>query len=384
MGYQASTCHSFHCQKQMSINWKKSAKRLIVGEMRKLSVKNIFSMKSSVDIDFIATQIAQKQNVKKAEKCKEKEYKQTIESFLDKLAVLDEQRQNFKKTKAFEIGLHQKKSKIEERDTWFLNNPSLIGQDQPPRINDFQYIPSCSLQKFDGEDLGKMQRIKMQQKEIGIWSEQIIKKKNEKKQNETKEIAQYVERRDDYLNYLDNVQKQKNECKQLDRMQIANSNIVQKQENKNKKMKNKAMESKESESEILRMSKSTFLNESWSSTLRNDEKHRFIPYNFKGFSQNQRQTFLNKQSEQIQQNLDNAMSEKMKNEEFNQEQQGYSRSMLLKLRNAQRFKEEQKKKLAQIHIAQIEETKNKKNETNKLYQNAATPAYFQQFQTSTR
>merc|ERR1712228_273754 len=112
MGYQASTCHSFHCQKQMSINWKKSAKRLIVGEMRKLSVKNIFSMKSSVDIDFIATQIAQKQNVKKAEKCKEKEYKQTIESFLDKLAVLDEQRQNFKKQKHLRLVCIKKRVKL--------------------------------------------------------------------------------------------------------------------------------------------------------------------------------------------------------------------------------------------------------------------------------
>ena len=337
-----------------------------------------------VDVDFIQTQIAEKENKKRAEKSKDRAHKQVIESFMDRLADLNENRQKFAKQKAFEVGEHQRKSLVAERDTFYLSDPSMIKQDQPPRIDDTQYIPSCSLQKFDGEDLGKMQRIKKQQKEIEIWSKQMIEEKMKNEQNEKEAVAKYVEQRDEYLNYLEEVQAQKKQFLKAETAQIAQSNIAQKQTNENEQRKQKQMESIASESEITQMKESTFLNESWSSTLRNGDKNRFIPYNFKGFSQNQRQQILNEQSEQIQQHLDNAQHQKQKDEEFNNEQQNYSRSALLKLRNAQRFKEEQKMKLAQAHAAQIEEMKIGTNETNKLYQNAATPAYFQQFQTSTR
>ena len=310
-----------------------------------------------VDVDFIQTQIAEKENKKRAEKSKDRAHKQVIESFMDRLADLNENRQKFAKQKAFEVGEHQRKSLVAERDTFYLSDPSMIKHDKPPRINDTQYIPSCSLQKFDGEDLGKMKRIKKQQKEIEIWSKQMIDQKKKNEQNEKEAIATYVEKRDEYLNYLEAVQAQKNQFLKAETAQIAQSNIAQKQKNENEQRRQKKMESIASESEITQMKDSPFLNESWSSTLRDGDKNRFIPYNFKGFSQNQRQQILNEQSEQIQHHLDYAQHQKQKDEEFNKEQQNYSRAALLKLRIAQRFKEEQKMKLAQAHEAQIEETK---------------------------
>merc|ERR1712129_587653 len=122
----------------------------------------------------------------------------------------------------------------------------------------------------------------------------------------------------------------------------------------------------------------------FSSTLRDGDKDHFIPYNFKGFSTEQRQKFLDEQSNQIQAKENEAEDQKQKEDEFSAQQQYYGRTSLLQLRNAQRFKAEQKMKLAQMHKARIEEAKIKKDETNKAYQNAATPAYFRQFQTSTR
>merc|ERR1712025_1296590 len=120
-------------------------------------------------------------------------------------------------------------------------------------------------------------------------------------------------------------------------IQCSNANLVQRAEKMSREEDAKQVASSKAEKEVTQMLKSQFLNETWDSTVRQGQENRFIPYNFKGFSQEQKQAILNKQSEQIESHLESAKEAKKEEAEYHREQQEYGRKALLQLRNAQRL-----------------------------------------------
>ena len=337
-----------------------------------------------IDIDYIKKQIEEKQKRKNAEKETDKQYRNKIESFVDKLTILDENRNKYYKRKTVECGEHQRNSKIQNTDTWYLNDPKRISNDIPPRINDEQRITSCSLQKFDGEDLGINKRKKSQQTEIQKWCDMIIDEKNKHKQRQEQLIKEYVKERDEYMDYLELVEKKKIDQNKRKSIETAKFNILSKEEKLNKRQSDINEQERQSQNEINNMMESKFLNESWSSTLRDDNKNRFIPYNFKGFSQSQKQDILNQQMSQIEDNENRNKYLRDKECEYYDEQKEYQRKTLIQLRNAERLKKQKNRDLYNVHENQIRETKTKIDEINQIYANKVTPDYFNQFQTSTR
>jgi len=337
-----------------------------------------------VDSDFIAQQIADKQKVKAAEKEEDKKYRQTVESFVDKLAVLDADRNQYHKSKAFEVGQFQKNSSVKDCDTWPLNDPDRIKNDVPPRTEDTQDIPSCALQKFDGEDLSKNDRIKRQQSELKQWCDSIVAEKQRNIAAEKKEIMDYVQQRDQCLDRVGDVEASKRTQEKLHSVQCANSNLVQRAEKVSREEAAQNVEAEKAQKEVAQMLESQFLNETWNSTLRSGQENRFIPYNFKGFSQEQKQAILNTQSEQIKQREEVVKGQEKREEDYHREQQEYGRKALLQLRNAQRLKTQRKSELADTHKTQIVETQDKTEELNAVYANKVTPEFFKQFGTSTR
>merc|ERR1719491_2822317 len=97
------------------------------------------------------------------------------------------------------------------------------------------------------------------------------------------------------------------------------------------------------------MMASEFLNETWDSTTRAGNDKRFIPYNFKGLSQAQKQAILDKQRSQIADNAQRSQDKKDEDEAYYQEQQEYSRKALLQTRQAQRLKLERSTDLFKTH-----------------------------------
>merc|ERR1712129_290648 len=247
---------------------KEIARRQAAEEQRKKYFFNEKQRAMGMDVGFIATQIEQKQKVQEAEKNLDAEYKQEMESFVNKLSDLDEQRQALLKQKAIKVGNHQRDTNMTDRDTWHLNNPLTIKQDQPPRTADDQIVPSCALQKFDGEDLDKTKRIKSQQKEIQQWSKQIISEKNKSEQNTKDETFKYVRQRDECLAYLDKVEAAKNNKLIMEKVLVAQTNIAQMREKENKQMVQQQIDASKSEKEVSAMKECAFLNETFSSTLR--------------------------------------------------------------------------------------------------------------------
>jgi len=343
-----------------------------------------------VDADFIATQVVDKQKVKDAEKAEDVAYRKKVESFVDKLAVLDADRLKYQQTKAYEVGQIQKNSSVKDCDTYYLNDPDRIKNAVPPRTADDQDIPSCAVQKFDGEDLGIKDRVKSQQKELKKWCDEIVDEKQQAQSAEKKDVMDYVQQRDQALAQLEKVETNKAMAEKQHSIQCANANLVQRAEKVSREEQAVQNESDRAQKEVAQMLKSQFLNETWDSTLRcgpetgSKEKGRFIPYNFKGFSQEQKQAIINQQSEQIQQHAQSAKAAQDKENAYCQEQQQYGRQALLQLRNAQRLKLQRKSELADTHKTQIVETQDKSEEMNSVYANKVTPDFYKQFGTSTR
>jgi len=337
-----------------------------------------------VDADFIAQQIDDKQKVKSAAKEEDRQYRQKVESFVEKLAVLDSDRIKYQKSKTYEVGQFQKNSSVKDCDTWPLNDPDRIKNAVPPRTEDTQDIPSCALQKFDGEDLSKNDRIKRQQSELKQWCDSIVAEKQSNIAAEKKEVMDYVQQRDHCLEQLAKVEVSKRVQDKQNSIHCANDNLVQRAQKVSREEEAQSVESAKAQKEVAQMLESQFLNETWNSTLRSGQENRFIPYNFKGFSQEQKQAILNTQSEQIKQQEEVVKGQERREQEYHREQQEYGRKALLQLRNAQRMKLQRKSELADTHKTQIVETQEKTEELNTVYANKVTPEFFKQFGTSTR
>lgn len=337
-----------------------------------------------LDSDFIATQITDKQKVKDAAKEEDKQYRRTVENFVEKLAVLDADRQKYQKSKTYKVGQIQKNTSVKDCDTYFLNDPDRIKNAVPPRTDDAQDIPSCALQKFDGEDLGIGDRVKKQQVQLKQWCDELVDEKQKQIVSEKKDVMDYVQKRDQALAQLDQVEANKAAQDKQHSIQCSNANLVQRAEKVSREEDAKQVASNKAEKEVTQMLKSQFLNETWDSTLRHGQENRFIPYNFKGFSQEQKQAILNKQSEQIESHLESAKALRKREEEYYHEQQEYGRKALLQLRNAQRLKIQKKSDLADTHKTQIVATQEKTDELNTVYANKVTPEFYEQFGTSTR
>jgi len=339
-----------------------------------------------VDVDFIAQQIGQKQATKSAAKEQDVQYRRTVESFVEKLSVLDADRVKYHQQKKYEVGQFQKNTSVKDSDTWDLNDPDRIKNAVPPRTADTQQIPSCAVQKFDGEDLSINERVKKQQKELKQWCDALVDEKKRNADQQQKEILDYVQRRDGCLEQLERVQVNKAVQQKQDSVHCANANLVQRAQKSSREQEVKDVESVKAQKEVEQMLKSEFLNETWDSTVRvgQENRNRFIPYAFKGFSQEQKQAILNEQSQQIEGHLEEAQKVKRKEEEYHREQQSYGRKAVLQLRNAQRLKQQRSSQLAATHKTQIVETNEKTADLNNVYANKVTPDFYQQFGTSTR
>eukprot|EP01084_Bolivina_argentea_P283651 485865_1 len=369
-------------KQQREINRRRKAE-----QERKQYFFNDKKRRLGVDVDFIAKQIAEKKQVKDNEIEAGKEHRAKIDSFVERLSNLDIERNKYYSNKRYETGEYQKHTLIENRDTWDLNDPLKIRKDTPPRIDDNQNIPTCAIQKFDGEDLKINDRIKQQQKQLKIWCNEIINEKNMNIQNEKELTSKYIKQRNEYLNELKSVEN--NKCvfekkKCINYGKTLNSQIMDKQQ---REKQCKQIEANQSEKEIKNMIKSEFLNETWDSTIRNNNQNRFIPYNFKGFSQDQRQKILNKQQEQIKENINHENVMKEEDYKYYKQQQNYSRKALLQLRHAQRLQQQRKCELAAMHKQQMAKRLNvEQKEKEEIDQQVRKNGdyFFQQFQKSTR
>lgn len=90
--------------------------------------------------------------------------------------------------------------KKEQQRDFDLSDPKSLKNDRPARISDTdeRLIHQSNLQKFDGEDLEKSNRVHLQQRQMRNWVNQSIFERNEKKRREQEENKQF----NDYQNNI--------------------------------------------------------------------------------------------------------------------------------------------------------------------------------------
>jgi len=338
-----------------------------------------------VDVNFIQKQMDEKTQSQQQATEQELQHRQQLDSLVDRLHSLHEDREKLYAQRRWQTGEYQRTTRVQDTDTFDLNDPKRLSKDCPPRTDDQQHIPTSAIQKFAGEDLEKPKRVKSQQAELQRWCQQIENEKKSLSEQERAAMAEYIAQRNQHLSELERVEaekelKHKAETVACSKANFNESQVVQCQ----REQARKKGDLQEKASEIEQMMQSPFLNETWQSTVRCDNAGRFIPYHFKGFSTAQKQAILDKQARQMEQKENARQQCREKENAYYQQQQQYSRQALLELRQKQRLLQQRETQMAQVHKQQMKDTEQQRKELNELYANQVTPGFFQQFQTTTR
>jgi len=271
-----------------------------------------------------------------------------------------------------------------ERDTYDLIDPKILSKTNPPRVRDNEFIHVSSLQKFDGEDLSYNQKHQNQQQILRENLENQIKHKQLEKEEENKNIQAYVEQR----NYANKVwgdkENQKAEIAKKSEQKTAeiNKKLSAEKHQLTKKQEEENDLNNKNQKEYLK--NSDFLTENFDSTIRSNCPHRFINYNFKGFSTEVSKEFYNNRIEQINAKKENHIKEAHaeKNWADTMEKQ---RKEKLRLEVAeQKSRNQKRKEYAAELLKQTEKQKKMQKQTEKLYSNEITDGFWSQFGTSHR
>ncbi|KAG1687711.1 RIB43A-like with coiled-coils protein 2 [Nymphon striatum] len=267
-----------------------------------------------------------------------------------------------------------------------LYDPDHLKNDVPCRISDDD--PRCtvsSVQKLEGEDLGKAERLLFQKNLMKQWTDEHLKRK---KQSEEKQ-------------YLDDLQHQK-QLLELDR-KVLNQHILKSQQEKTMKInvqkKNlimarqqmeqqctqKELEIDESLKEIQMQMESDLLTENTDVSKFKFGAHRVIPYQWKGMDNEELEKIRETQMEQICYNKKLVEAERRKKQEFNQNELNvaYQASLInVKFENYKKKSNYERRKFNE-KLSEEQKLALKSWELH-LKNNIPEEEYFKQFNTSSR
>lgn len=159
-------------------------------------IKDPKSRIMGIDTEALASQVAEKNAMKAAEKTLQNAYDAQRLQQDAQLAYLEQERIRAERTKAQLVdqfrATEQGKEKAREYD---LNDPLSKFKDLPGRVGDSDGRLSVSgMQQFHGEDLNYAQRIKVQQEELRQWSAELIASKANRDEAEKAANELYAER----------------------------------------------------------------------------------------------------------------------------------------------------------------------------------------------
>jgi len=275
------------------------ARRRMAAAKRAERIKDVNGRKKVIDTEEINEQIASKKYRQQQEQNEMLEYGKTLESYVEQLGNLEQQREQNRLQKNVENANFLKTQKREKTETWLINNPGRVREERPPRIDDSEEIAKCSFQKFDGEDLGYNERKKQQQRQVRKWCNEAISKKDAERSASNDGEAKYHSKVTALINESLEKDQMKRQLERQRKMQNAQTNIVIAAE-KAKKLEDerKALDNDLTE-QVKRTIDSDFLMERRHLSIRQDHPHRYIPYAFKGFDEKTHQQYLESQKQQM-------------------------------------------------------------------------------------
>mmetsp|Transcript_18985 Transcript_18985/g.30177 ORF Transcript_18985/g.30177 Transcript_18985/m.30177 type:complete len:209 (-) Transcript_18985:169-795(-) len=160
------------------------------------------------------------------------------------------------------------------------------------------------------------------------------------------------------------------------RSTIGSSHLPKKAKMRQRKYEDEKLAEAQKES----ISNSKLLKEDLSDTYMTGNPNRRVPYNFKGFSPEEKQRILDQQMRQIKEKEERANKQLEEKFEYDRQQEMYRRQLVLLEREKIAEQQKEAQRLAAFHQSQkLERNIQKRNLTQEVYQNAVSPDFYNRF-----
>lgn len=331
----------------------------------------------------IDAQILEKKKKIEAEKIANLKYDEELCNHAAKMIEKEQEKSTAKRIKNITLANQRKQIDIQNSDTFDLNDPKYLQNDNPPRVGD-DNIHVSSLQKFDGEDLNYEQRTKMQKdqsKKIFIEQAQEKQKVSKDEKIQDKIYAEHIIKMTEILNSKDaekeKSRRNKNKMAQKENIELS---IAEQEAKRLNKIKNEQINA----GEIEYQKNSTFLTEDENATRRVDNPNRYISYNFKGFQPQVTEQFHEQRLNQAKECDERNKNEKLEEKRWADRMEMQRKTGLKMTMSNRRNKKQQLTSYRADLEEQIAMQKEAEKKRNELYKNEISQSFFDQFGTSHR
>ncbi|RNA36592.1 RIB43A-like with coiled-coils 2 [Brachionus plicatilis] len=306
----------------------------------------------------------------------------------DKISYLLDQRQEHD-TRELNRALNEFRALHQQPDgrrEWDLQDPDYLKKDKPARVSDED--PRCgpaSCQKFDGEDLNAMARLKYQQEQLREWSLQQQHEKNIAKMQDKMANKLYDFKQMELDQRARELQKAEEECRRAINSAVKDYNDALKREQEQRNAIKKMQEQDDNMTEIANAIFSDMLTENPDQAISAFGPQRVVPDRWKGMSPEQIEKIRQEQLRQVEEKKRNEEMDRLENEEFDKRRIIEAKAGIIAERQLERKEKEILKQMVDENKRLDYEQKSHKNYLDKVvYTNEPTAAYFMQFNTSTR
>ncbi|RZB77478.1 RIB43A-like with coiled-coils protein 2 [Asbolus verrucosus] len=274
----------------------------------------------------------------------------------------------------------------ENRREFDLNDPNQRKKEVPVRTSDNDpRIGPSSAQKFEGEDLQSLDRAKMQQDQMKAWLDQQIKEKeaaDKERQFAEETYREAILTRDQRALQLDNMEK---ECRKRLEDACLKFNRALADERKMEEMKRLKREHEDSFAEMYNFMTSDLLTENPEASQSNLGAGRKIGYMYKGMTLEEKKKIREYQIAQIEEMKKRKEFEKRRDREFDDFLNGTQSTIALMDKEQERKQRESVRQLAEENRKLAVEQKMRKEFLDKVvYTNRPTEEFYDQFNKSTR
>lgn len=362
-------------------------KRRLFEEERKKRIFNPRNRLIGIDTEVLHKQVAEKQQKELEEKKLVKIFQEHLRKS-DEIAVALDRKEKEERAKIqIEINNFRKNyQRPEDRREFDLNDPDYIKKQLPARLyDDDPRLGVSSAQKFEGEDKQNEERAKVQREEFRAWLDQQVIEKNaidkERKSAEDAYKAAVIAR-DQRAIELDRIEK---ECRKKLHLSCLRFNQALAEEKKCERMKKQSETLQDDMAEIYNSLTSDLLTENPEVAQSNLGAGRTIASLCKGMTPEQKKKLKEDQLAQIEEQKKRKELEDRMNREMDDYINGIQRTIYLMDRGLETKQIERNKQFAEENKRLADDQNSHKKYLEKIvYANVPTDDFYDQFNKSSR
>lgn len=277
-----------------------------------------------VDIAGLDAQVKEKKERIEAEKLADKMYAEQQRQIRDliELNIIKENADS--QATALQVAAAQRAQRDPTlRREWHLNNPNALKSELPPRTGDHDSrLGPSSIQVFDGEDLKKGDRVRMQQLQMRDWTAQILAEKRAKQEAEKEANQAEATMINQIVSLGNEIEAKEADDRLVESMVNARTNLQLAEDKRHRDATLRQSEQDRAASEVTNLTNSAWLNEHRAEGLNRMGKPRRDQW--KGMSTDEIAQIYASQQRQIEAKHERKLEELARDREYSE----YQRSVL--------------------------------------------------------